>query len=293
MDITVALGGGGAKGNSHIGVLRRLEKEGYNIRSIAGTSFGGLVAILYASGRTPDEIEEIFVSTDQNSLYGRDRNEGPSLLGLSGARKLMNELLGDKTFDDVRIPCAVTAVDIKSGKEIIISEGNLVDGVFSTIALPGVFPAHRLNDWELMDGGVLNPVPVSVARILSPDLPIIAVVLNAPLDLPVRTYAFPLPASFPRPVVERITRMNFAQIYDVVMRSVDLSSRAVAHYRLEVDAPDVVIRPNVHHIDLLDNVDVHEIAMLGEDAFEVALPDIKRVTSWSSRMKRKLAKVLN
>jgi NTE family protein len=293
MDITVALGGGGAKGNSHIGVLRRLEKEGYNIRSIAGTSFGGLVAILYASGRTPDEIEEIFASTDQNSLYGRDRDESPSLLGLSGTRKLMNELLGDKTFDDVRIPCAVTAVDIKSGKEIIISEGNLVDGVYSTIALPGVFPAHRLNDWELMDGGVLNPVPVSVARILSPDLPIIAVVLNAPLDLPVRTYTFPLPASFPRPIVERITRMNFAQIYDVVMRSVDLSSRAVAHYRLEVDAPDVIIRPNVHHIDLLDNVDVHEIAMLGEAAFEVALPDIKRVTSWSSRMKRKLTKVLN
>jgi predicted acylesterase/phospholipase RssA len=144
-----------------------------------------------------------------------------------------------------------------------------------------------------MDGGVLNPVPVSVARILSPDLPIIAVVLNAPLDLPVRTYTFPLPASFPRPIVERITRMNFAQIYDVVMRSVDLSSRAVAHYRLEVDAPDVIIRPNVHHIDLLDNVDVHEIAMLGEAAFEVALPDIKRVTSWSSRMKRKLTKVLN
>ena len=76
MDITVALGGGGAKGNSHIGVLRRLEKEGYEIRSIAGTSFGGLVAILYASGRTPDEIEEIFSSTDQTNLYGRDRNDG-------------------------------------------------------------------------------------------------------------------------------------------------------------------------------------------------------------------------
>ncbi len=292
MDITVALGGGGAKGNSHIGVLRRLEKEGYEIRSIAGTSFGGLVAILYASGRTPDEIEEIFSSTDQTNLYGRDRNDGPSLLGLSGVRKLMTELLGSKTFDDVRIPCAVTAVDITSGKEVIISEGNLVDGVYSTIALPGIFPPHRLNDWELMDGGVLNPVPVSVARILSPDLPIIAVVLNDPLDNPVRTYTFPLPASFPRQIVERITRTNFAQAYDVFMRAVDLSSRAVAHYRLEADAPDVIIRPDVHHIELLDKVDVHEIALLGEAAFEAALPEIKRVTSWPSRMKRKLAKAL-
>ena len=67
MDITLALGGGGAKGNSHIGVIRRLEKEGYKIRSIAGTSFGGLVAILYASGCTPDEIEEIFSSVDQGN----------------------------------------------------------------------------------------------------------------------------------------------------------------------------------------------------------------------------------
>lgn len=292
MDITVALGGGGAKGNAHIGVLRRLEKEGYKIRSIAGTSFGGLVAILYSAGLSPDEIEEIFSSTDQANLYGRDRNDGPSLLGLAGVRKLMTNILGEKTFDDLHIPCAVTAVDIKSGNEVIITEGSLVDGVYSTIALPGLFPAHRLNDWELMDGGVLNPVPVTVARMLSPNLPIIAVVLNDPLDIPVKTYAFPFPASIPRQIVERIYKMNFAQAYDVFMRAVDLSSRAVAHYRLEVDAPDVIIRPDVHHIELLDKVDVHEIAMLGEAAFEAALPDLKRATSWSGRMKRKFAKVL-
>lgn len=98
MDITLALGGGGAKGNAHIGVIRRLEKEGYRIRSVAGTSFGGLVAVLYASGHPPDEMEEIFTSTDQGSLYVRDSNDGPSLLGLSGVRKLLDTLLGEKTF---------------------------------------------------------------------------------------------------------------------------------------------------------------------------------------------------
>ncbi len=289
MDITVALGGGGAKGNSHIGVLRRLEKEGYNIRSIAGTSFGGLVAILYAAGLTPDEIEELFSTTDQTNLFGRDRNDGPSLLGLAGVRRLLDGVLGEKTFDDVRIPCAVTAVDITSGTEVMITEGNLIDGVYATIALPGVFPAHRLNDWELMDGGVLNPVPVTVARLLSPNLPIIAVVLNDPLDIPVKTYEFPFPASIPRQLVERMTRMNFAQAYDIFMRAVDLSSRAVAHYRLQVDAPDVIVRPNVHHIELLDKVDVHETALLGEVALEQVLPEIRKLTSWSGRMKRKFA----
>jgi NTE family protein len=288
MEITLALGGGGAKGNSHIGVIRRLEKEGYKIRSIAGTSFGGIVAILYASGLTPDEIEEIFTATDQGSLYVRDSNDGPSLLGLSGVRKLLDTILGEKTFDDLKIPCAVTAVDTKTGSEVVISEGFLRDGVLATIALPGIFPPHPLNDWELMDGGVLNPVPVSVARMLSPDLPIVAVVLNDPLDIPVRTYSIPVPAMLPKQITDRIHRLHVAQAFDIFMRAVDLSSRAVAHYRLESDAPDIIVRPNVHHLELLDKVVVKDVAMLGEAAVEDVLPALKKVTSWMGRMNRKL-----
>jgi NTE family protein len=288
MEITLALGGGGAKGNSHIGVIRRLEKEGYKIRSVAGTSFGGIVAILYASGLTPDEIEEIFTATDQGSLYVRDSNDGPSLLGLSGVRKLLDTILGEKTFDDLKIPCAVTAVDTKTGSEVVISEGFLRDGVLATIALPGIFPPHPLNDWELMDGGVLNPVPVSVARMLSPDLPIVAVVLNDPLDIPVRTYSIPVPAMLPKQITDRIHRLHVAQAFDIFMRAVDLSSRAVAHYRLESDAPDIIVRPNVHHLELLDKVVVKDVAMLGEAAVEDVLPALKKVTSWMGRMNRKL-----
>jgi len=288
MDITLALGGGGSKGNSHIGVIRRLEKEGYKIRSVAGTSFGGLVAVLYASGRTANEIEEIFTSVDQGSLYGRDSNDGPSLLGLSGARKLMDTLLGEKTFADLKIPCAVTAVDAKTGSEVIISEGFLRDGVLATVALPGIFPPLRLNDWELMDGGVLNPVPVTVARMLSPDLPIVAVVLNDPLDIPVRAYTIPVPSILPKQITDRIYRMHVAQAFDIFMRAVDLSSRAVAHYRLEADAPDVIVRPNAHHLDLLDKVVVKDVAMLGEAAVEEILPELKKAASWTRRMSKKI-----
>ena len=288
MEITLALGGGGAKGNSHIGVIRRLEKEGYQIRSVAGTSFGGLVAILYASGLTPNEIEEVFTSTDQGSLYVRDSNDGPSLLGLSGVRKLLDSVLGDKTFDDLKIPCAVTAVDTKTGSEVVISEGFLRDGVLATIALPGVFPPHPLNDWELMDGGVLNPVPVSVARMLSPDLPIVAVVLNDPLDNPLRTYSIPVPSILPKQITDRIHRLHVAQAFDIFMRAVDLSSRAVAHYRLESDAPDIIVRPDVHHLELLDKVVVKDVALLGDAAVEEILPQLKKITSWTGRLNRKL-----
>ncbi len=288
MEITLALGGGGAKGNSHIGVLRRLEKEGYKIRSIAGTSFGGLVAVLYAVGYSPDEIQKIFEAVDQSHLYGRDLEDGPSLLGLSGVRKLLDQVVGAKTFDDLRIPCAVTAVDVKSGAEVTISKGSLKEAILSTIALPGIFPIHRMNGWELVDGGVLNPVPVSVARMLSPGLPVVAVVLNDPMDKPVPTYRIPMPQLLPRLIVERITRMNFAQSYDIFLRAVDVSSRAVAHFRLELDKPDIVIRPAVHDINLLDKVIVADVALLGEQATEEVLPQLKRAVSWPARIGKKL-----
>lgn len=288
MEITLALGGGGAKGNSHIGVIRRLEKEGYIIRSVAGTSFGGIVAIFYAAGYSPDEIQKIFEDVDQGRLYGRDPEDGPSLLGISGVRKLLNHVVGGKTFDDLRIPCAVTAVDVKSGDEVIISKGTLVDALLSTTALPGIFPVQRMNGWELVDGGVLNPVPVSVARMLSPNLPVVAVILNDPMDKPVPTYTIPMPQILPRSIVERISRMNFAQSLDIFLRAVDVSSRAVAHFRLELDKPDVLIRPAVHHINLLDKVVVADVAMLGEQATEEMLPQIKRAVSWPVRISKKI-----
>ena len=288
MDIAVALGGGGAKGNAHIGVLRRLLKERYKIRAVAGTSFGGLVAIIYCAGFSPDEIENIFAAVDQKRLYIRDAQDGPSLLGLSGVRNWLGEVLGKKTFDDLRVPCAVTAVDTRTGREITISEGFLKDAILATIALPGIFPAQHLHGSELMDGGVLNPVPVSVARFLAPGLPVVAVVLNNPLDKPVPTYSIPVPAILPRSIVERISRMNFAQAFDIFMRAVDLSSRSVAYHRLQVDAPEVIVRPEVHHIELLDKVDVHVVAQLGEDALEKVLPELARATSWLKRASRKI-----
>lgn len=288
MELALALGGGGAKGNAHLGALRRLEKEGYKIKSIAGTSFGGLVGILYAAGWSPQSIQETFASLDQKKLFVRDPKEGPALLGLSRIRSLLNDMLGEKTFADLRIPCAVTAVDLNHGTEVILSEGKVRDAILATIALPGIFPAQRLNNWELIDGGVLNPVPVSVARMLSPNVPIVAVVLNDPLNIPIRGYKIPLPRYLPRTLIERISRISFAQSLNVFLRSVDAGSRAVAYLRLQIDKPDVIVRPNVHHVNILDEVDVADLANRGEQAVEEMLPEIQRVTSWTSRARRKI-----
>jgi len=288
MEISLALGGGGAKGNAHIGVLRRLEKEGYKIRSVAGTSFGGIVGALYALGYSPKEIQAIFEATDQKALYGRDHEDGPSLLGLAGARQLLERVIGGKTFADTRIPCALTAVDIDSGTEVILDDGSLKEAVLATIALPGIFPVQRIGEWNLVDGGVLNPVPVSVARSLSPNLPVVAVILNDPIDKPLNPYSLPVPSIVPKVFVERISRISLAQSLDIFLRSVDASSRYVAHLRLQVDKPEVIIRPDVHHINLLDNVTIEEVAKLGEEALEKALPDLKRETAWLARLNRRV-----
>ncbi|MFZ5878703.1 MAG: patatin-like phospholipase family protein [Chloroflexota bacterium] len=286
MDISVALGGGGAKGNSHIGVLRRLEKEGCRIRAVAGTSFGGVVAALYAAGFTPAQIEDIFLKIDQAKLYGRRPHEGPSLLGLGGVSQWLDEVLGGRTFDDLKLPCAMTAVDLNCGCEVILSKGLVRDAVLATIALPGIFPAFRLNDWELVDGGVLNPVPVSVARALAPGLPVVAVVLTEPIGQPARTWGVPMPSLVPRALVDRISRLHLAQAMDIFMRSLDVGNRALAEYRLAVDAPEVLVRPAVAHIDLLDRVDPREVALLGEQALEAVLPDLKRAVAWPARLGR-------
>jgi len=287
-NITVALGCGGARGNAHIGVLRRLEKEGFQVCAIAGTSFGGLVSILYAAGFSPADIEELFVTVDQTTLYSRGTEKGASLLGLCGATTFFESIFGEKTFDDLKIPCAVTAVDLKSGNEVILTEGRLVDAILATIAVPGVFPPRHINGWELVDGGILDPVPVSVARSLAPECPVIAVSLNKTLGSPARTWTIPIPSFLPRPIVGLLSRVSLAKAADIYLRSQDIVDRALAQYRLSVDNPDAIIRPDVHHIEMLDQVDVHEVARRGEEAVELVLPELRTKLRWRSRLGRRL-----
>ena len=288
MDITLALGGGGAKGNAHIGVLRRLGKEGFKVRALAGTSFGGIVAVMFAAGYTPSEIEDIFAKVDQSRLYSYMPGERPSLMGLAGVHRWLDEVLPGRTFSDLEIPCALTAVDLNCGCEVILDEGLVKEALLATIAVPGIFPSHLWHEWELVDGGVLNPVPVSVARSLAPSLPVVAVTLHAPMGEPARSIGVPVPSGIPKPILDRLAHIRFAQAFDVFLRSVDVGNRAVAEYRLAVDKPDVIIRPAVSDIELLQQVDVREVARRGDEAVEAVLSELKRTVSWTSRLRRSL-----
>ena len=288
MDITLALGGGGSRGVSHIGVIRRLEKEGFRIKAIAGSSFGGLVAILYALGYRPNDLEEMFAALDQTQFYGRTADDGPALMGLAGVTQLLESMIGDRTFADLRIPCVVTATDLKGGTEVILSEGRLVDAILATIALPGVFPARHVGDLELVDGGTLDPVPVAPARALAPRLPVVAVTLHIPIGSAARTWSIPLPRFLPRVIVDRFSRMRYGMVLDVFVRSLDIVSRAVSDYRLEVDKPDVIVRPRLDNIDTLDIIDVHDVIRKGEQAADEVIPQLKEKFTLRNRFRRAL-----
>jgi NTE family protein len=287
MDITLALGGGGSRGYSHIGVLKCLEQEGYRIRAIAGTSAGGIIATLYAAGYTPEEMETMMTELDQTKLFSRSSHEGPSILGFSGAIKVLEEYFGDLTFEKLKTPCAVVAVDIKSALEVVLHEGRIVDAVLATGAIPAIFPPQKIGEHLLVDGATLNPVPVSVARALAPALPIVAVVLTPELGQEHNVQSLRIPSRIPTQIMERLGRLRLAQAFNIFLRATDVGSQQLTELRLKLDAPDVIVRPGVAGIGMLDTVDVHQVVMLGAEAMTAALPDLKRASEWPNRLRRR------
>lgn len=282
MEITLALGGGGAKGNAHIGILRVLEREGFKICGLAGTSIGGLIGAVYAAGSTPDQILEYFRSVDQTKLYGRQSGEQPALLGLAGVTQVLSDLIADITFEELSIPFAVTAVDLITGRPQILNQGSVMEAVLATIAVPGIFPARQRGNQLLIDGGIFHPVPTEVARSLCPRYPTVAVVLSQLSDTQVRLPVPHIPG--PAPLISYLSRLRVAQALNVFLRSLDISGRLLTELRLEIDKPDVIIRPDLSGIGLLDRVKVDEVTRRGEIAAESSLPALRKVVQWQYRL---------
>jgi NTE family protein len=282
MDILLALGGGGSKGNAHIGVLRVLEREGFRVRAVAGTSAGGMAAAAYAAGHSPDVLEEYMSQVDQRSLFGFHFGDGPALMGIDGIRKALADLLGDITFKDLRIPCALTSVDLDTGQEMVLQEGRVLDAVLASVALPGIFPPKIWGDHTLVDGGVVDPVPVAVAREIAPKprLPVVAVALSvSPSER-----SFTLGTDVP--ILNRMARLRVAQAFDIFLRSIEIGMSSIAQMRLQIDNPDVIIYPDVAHIGYLDRVNVPEVVRLGEQAAEAVLPALRQSTRMPGLLSR-------
>jgi len=283
MEINLALGGGGVRGIAHLGVLKTLEENQIQISAIAGTSIGGLIGAVYLSGYSAVDLIERFTHVDQQKLFSYKRGQEPALLGLGGATEILKEMLGDKTFADLPVPFAVTAVDVEEGQEITINEGPLVDAVLATIAVPGILPSRRWGGRLLVDGGVANPVPVDIARNLKPGHPVLAVVLTERVG---QSFTMTVPEiPVVAPVVDYISRLRITQALEIFMKSMDTGSKMLAEKRLELDKPEVLIRPRFGNMGLLDKIDVEEVADLGYQASQDKLDEILALSTFASRLR--------
>jgi len=169
--IGLALGSGSARGLAHIGVLKVFEKERIPINAISGSSMGALIGGLYAAGMPLAELESIALKVTRRAVLAYI-DPIPSLKGLMVGKKIeemLRSFIGNKDFSEVRIPLAIVATDILTGEELVFKDtGGVVDAIRASISIPVVFVPVRVGARTLVDGGVVNPVPVDAVISLDP-----------------------------------------------------------------------------------------------------------------------------
>lgn len=248
--IGLALGAGGARGLAHIGVLKVLDTAGIPLHCITGSSMGSIVAAMYACGVKPDFIGKM---ADQMRLMKWVDIAVPRM-GLAAGRRVseMYKLVtGNRTFKDVKIPLAIMATDLVKGESVTITKGYLHEAILASSALPGIFPPFKRGDQMLVDGGVLERVPVDAARKLGADV-VIAV------DVRFATWE---------------PKINNA--IDVLFRSYELLEREVG--RSIALKADILINPALDHIGTTDFAAIEECIRIGEETTIRALPGIKKM----------------
>ncbi|WP_321997095.1 patatin-like phospholipase family protein [Draconibacterium orientale] len=183
-NIALVLSGGAARGMAHIGVIEELEARGYNITSIAGTSMGALVGGIYALGKLP-EFKEWLISLDRHDMFRMvDFSFGGNGL-IKGDKVLakIQEFVPDALIEDLPIPFSATAVDLKHREEVVFTTGSLFSAIRASIAIPSVFTPITSENAILVDGGVMNNLPVSNVKRTEGDR-LIAVHVNAAIPVP-------------------------------------------------------------------------------------------------------------
>jgi NTE family protein len=267
--VGLALGGGGARGLAHIGVLKVLEEEGIPVDCLAGTSMGGIIAAAYAVGLPVTELEAEALRLANLSHLARLVTWTPPWQRLSGgnrARRYFTKILGeDLTFDTLHLPLALTAVDLVRGREVILREGPVIDAILATAAIPGAFAPVEMNGYRLVDGGVLNNVPADVARQLGATV-IIAV-----------DVAFEVCYSDPEEVP---SSSSGSALLPAILRDVWQAElimiRALSETRLGQARPEVIIHPPIPpDITFFTGFTrAEELIAIGEQATREALPQI-------------------
>ncbi len=284
--IGLALGGGGARGLAHLGILQELERAEIPVDFLAGTSMGALVAAVYAQNpsaaiaadRFRGYLESAeFKKTNLEFLHSPNREEIPRWEGMfqrfaSFIRKgifysqsltkqapiseenftqNINFLLEDKNLEETAIPLAVVALDLRSGQEVVLQKGSIRKAVSASCAIPGIMPPIKIQEWELIDGGWIDRVPVRPARNLGADF-VIAVDVAEELD----------------------EDTDLSTGLGIVLRTYDASRFALS--RLQQEEADLILCPDVTQVHWSDFGHLDECVWAGAEAMRQKTEEIRR-----------------
>lgn len=292
--IGLALGSGSARGWSHIGVIRVLEQAGISPEIVCGTSIGSLVGAAYAAGKL-DSLELWVKDLSWQAVVGLlDLKIGGGLIEGGKLVDFLRKQLDDQAIGQLAKTFAGVATDLASGREIWLREGGVVDAVRASIAMPGLFTPVWRDGRLLVDGGLVNPVPVSLCRAMGADI-VIAVDLNWDLlgqrkRLPGAAEADPgtatngklngLLARFrpsARKTGEPLSESNMPSVLDVVSTSLNIMQVRITQSRLAGEPADAMIRPKLSAIAAMDYHRAGIAIAEGERAAQHALPMIQEL----------------
>jgi NTE family protein len=248
--VAVVLGAGASKGFAHIGVLKVLESHKVPLHMVVGTSVGSFVGSLYAYGYNPYQLQTIAFAIQKDDVADYIIPDNGFIKG-EKLENFVNQKVKYTTIDKFRIPFYAVATNIQAGKEMVFGRGNTGRAVRASCSVPGVFNPVVIGNQAHVDGGVVSPVAVDVARRYGADV-VIAVDISASLS-----------SAAPAGTVETI------------MQAIDIMNNKMAVIQLK--NADVVIKPKVGYIGSSDFTKRHEAIMEGEKAAAEAMPAILQI----------------
>ena len=262
--IGLALSSGAARGLAHVGVLAVLEKEGIPIDMIAGTSVGAIIGAFYAQGKDISEIKDVVMSLNRRRMISLADFTIPTRGFIKGKkiRGWLKSTIGNINFEDLKMPFACVATDITTGGEVVIKQGSVVEGVRASVSMPVIFTPAKWQGRYLVDGGLVDPVPVRVLREMGADFTIAVNVVPYIGDRIQKANA------------EEPKNLKEPNIFSILIRMIYIMGHQAALSGLR--EADIVITPNVGHIRPDNFHRARECILRGQRAARHAIPEIKR-----------------
>jgi NTE family protein len=284
LKIGLALGGGGARGLAHVGVIKALERKGISIDFIAGTSVGSVVGAFYALYKDSqklqtsaqilaDKMNQYQNQFDFNQFEKDDKkilpwvkltdfikrgyylhtelrktclNDGKIM------EKLFSEVLGGCQFYETKLPFIAVAADLISGKEVFLNKGKIIPALMASCAIPGVFPPVQFQSYLLVDGGIIDNVPIKAVKKMGANFVIAS---NISKELKRKT--------------------EYKNAIDILLRSEEITSKELRKVQLET--ADFVISPEIHHIDWWNFSKPEQCMRLGEEAANKVIAELQKI----------------